>query len=207
MSVPQDDAKPTSNSRVSEDQKAEPDDDFRPYKIGDVDEGVTSTWQGVTSTVACATSTVAWEAHTRGIGSKLLAKMGHVAGQGLGKDGKGRTALVPVVVLPKGKSLDYCFRRIAVANASSNLAAGSQPDFIDLATSGKRKAHQQMIAQQQQEQQEQQQQKKQKQKPERFAEGAKLIHLQCNVTSTVVLPSCTVVDMFCPPPRMSKIIL
>ncbi|KAM9341816.1 zinc finger CCCH-type with G patch domain-containing protein [Pholidichthys leucotaenia] len=49
-----------------------------------------------------------WEAHTRGIGSKLMLKMGYEYGKGLGKTQEGRVEPVMAVVLPKGKSLDQC---------------------------------------------------------------------------------------------------
>ncbi|XP_029291969.1 zinc finger CCCH-type with G patch domain-containing protein [Cottoperca gobio] len=49
-----------------------------------------------------------WEAHTRGIGSKLMLKMGYEYGKGLGKMQDGRVEPVMAVVLPKGKSLDEC---------------------------------------------------------------------------------------------------
>ncbi|XP_029995552.1 zinc finger CCCH-type with G patch domain-containing protein [Sphaeramia orbicularis] len=49
-----------------------------------------------------------WEAHTRGIGSKLLLKMGYEYGKGLGKMQEGRVEPVMAVVQPKGKSLDLC---------------------------------------------------------------------------------------------------
>ncbi|XP_054719456.1 zinc finger CCCH-type with G patch domain-containing protein-like isoform X2 [Uloborus diversus] len=49
-----------------------------------------------------------WESHTKGIGSKLMAKMGYVWGQGLGKNSDGRIEPIEAVVLPKGKSLDKC---------------------------------------------------------------------------------------------------
>lgn len=48
----------------------------------------------------------AWEAHTKGVGSKLMAKMGYVHGQGLGRSGEGRAEPVPIMLLPQGKSLD-----------------------------------------------------------------------------------------------------
>ncbi|KAM9296297.1 zinc finger CCCH-type with G patch domain-containing protein [Gastrophryne carolinensis] len=49
-----------------------------------------------------------WEAHTRGIGSKLMALMGYEFGKGLGRNSEGRIEPVQAVVLPKGKSLDQC---------------------------------------------------------------------------------------------------
>ncbi|KAH9488480.1 hypothetical protein Btru_062315 [Bulinus truncatus] len=48
----------------------------------------------------------AWESHTKGIGSKLMAKMGYITGQGLGPEGTGRAEPVPIMLLPQGKSLD-----------------------------------------------------------------------------------------------------
>ncbi|KAM6977977.1 zinc finger CCCH-type with G patch domain-containing protein [Aplochiton taeniatus] len=49
-----------------------------------------------------------WETHTRGIGSKLMLKMGYEYGKGLGKTQGGRVEPVMAVVMPKGKSLDQC---------------------------------------------------------------------------------------------------
>ncbi|XP_063815229.1 zinc finger CCCH-type with G patch domain-containing protein [Pseudophryne corroboree] len=56
----------------------------------------------------CSTEFAGWEAHTRGIGSKLLARMGYEIGKGLGRNLEGRVEPVQAMVLPKGKSLDQC---------------------------------------------------------------------------------------------------
>ncbi|XP_018936527.1 zinc finger CCCH-type with G patch domain-containing protein [Cyprinus carpio] len=68
-----------------------------------------------------------WEAHTRGIGSKLLLKMGYELGKGLGKTLSGRVEPVQAMVLPKGSSLDMCAeltqRKTAAAIAKGNPAS------------------------------------------------------------------------------------
>ncbi|CAI9583561.1 unnamed protein product [Staurois parvus] len=56
----------------------------------------------------CSSEFAGWEAHTRGIGSKLLARMGYEFGKGLGRNSEGRIEPIQAVVLPKGKSLDQC---------------------------------------------------------------------------------------------------
>ncbi|XP_051967669.1 zinc finger CCCH-type with G patch domain-containing protein-like [Xyrauchen texanus] len=76
----------------------------------------------VTSTEFCG-----WEAHTRGIGSKLLLKMGYEVGKGLGKTLSGRVEPVQAVVFLKGHSLDQCAeltqRKTAAAVAKDNPAS------------------------------------------------------------------------------------
>ncbi|XP_049633695.1 zinc finger CCCH-type with G patch domain-containing protein [Suncus etruscus] len=56
----------------------------------------------------CSSAFAGWEVHTRGIGSRLLAKMGYEVGKGLGPRGDGRVEPIHAVVLPRGKSLDQC---------------------------------------------------------------------------------------------------
>jgi hypothetical protein len=59
----------------------------------------------------CSSSALAeWEIHTKGIGSKLMAKMGYVWGQGLGKNSEGIIEPIEAFVLPSGKSLDVCMQ-------------------------------------------------------------------------------------------------
>ncbi|XP_068606489.1 zinc finger CCCH-type with G patch domain-containing protein [Brachionichthys hirsutus] len=62
----------------------------------------------VESTVMLNLDFGGWEVHTRGIGSKLMLKMGYEYGKGLGKMQEGRVEPVMAVVFPKGKSLDQC---------------------------------------------------------------------------------------------------
>ena len=49
-----------------------------------------------------------WESHTRGLGSRLLLKMGWVVGSGLGQRGEGRVEPVTARLYPQGKGLDWC---------------------------------------------------------------------------------------------------
>ncbi|XP_066294320.1 zinc finger CCCH-type with G patch domain-containing protein-like [Branchiostoma lanceolatum] len=66
------------------------------------DEGARYVW--TPSGATCALGE--WEAHTKGVGSRLMAKMGYQIGKGLGKREQGRVEPVPIVILPPGKSLD-----------------------------------------------------------------------------------------------------
>ena len=82
-----------------------------------------------------------WEIHTRGIGSKIMAHMGYVRGQGLGINNEGRVDLVPVRVLPAGKSLDFCMRE---KNAEEKVALRApEPSvfsFLNVALGGDKSA-------------------------------------------------------------------
>ena len=49
-----------------------------------------------------------WEHHTRGLGSRLMLRMGWVVGAGLGARGGGRVEPVTARMYPAGKSLDWC---------------------------------------------------------------------------------------------------
>nr|CAH7713695.1 unnamed protein product [Callosobruchus chinensis] len=62
-----------------------------------------------------------WEKHTKGIGFKLMQKMGYVVGTGLGRRSEGRIDPVTAVILPHGKSLDYCMNLRERAGGDKNL--------------------------------------------------------------------------------------
>ncbi|GAU97142.1 hypothetical protein RvY_08494 [Ramazzottius varieornatus] len=67
-----------------------------------------SAWSQSSHVAQVDNSFAGWEAHTKGVGSKLMSQMGFVVGQGLGRNSGGRTEPVEAQVLPKGRSLDYC---------------------------------------------------------------------------------------------------
>lgn len=86
------------------------------------------------STAACGTCSsnfAGWEVHTRGMGSRLLAKMGYEFGKGLGRHSDGRVEPVHAVVLPRGKSLDQCAeilqRRTLQRSTRGSQAGPSRP--------------------------------------------------------------------------------
>ncbi|XP_022900628.2 zinc finger CCCH-type with G patch domain-containing protein [Onthophagus taurus] len=62
-----------------------------------------------------------WEKYTRGIGGKLMSKMGYIIGSGLGKYSNGRLEPVSAVILPPGKSLDHCMHLREKSGGDKNL--------------------------------------------------------------------------------------
>nr|KAF6424258.1 zinc finger CCCH-type and G-patch domain containing [Rousettus aegyptiacus] len=75
---------------------------------------------------ACSSAFAGWEVHTRGIGSRLLAKMGYEFGKGLGRHAEGRVEPIHAVVLPRGQSLDQC-AKVLRQTAKGGKAGPSRP--------------------------------------------------------------------------------
>ncbi|KAL2915519.1 hypothetical protein HK105_204921 [Polyrhizophydium stewartii] len=72
-----------------------------------------------------ATGFAGWEAHTRGVGSRLLAKMGYQPGAGLGVDGAGIVEPIEVVVLPPGRGLGHADAERPVRSRRRRRGGGS----------------------------------------------------------------------------------
>ncbi|XP_061591067.1 zinc finger CCCH-type with G patch domain-containing protein [Cololabis saira] len=131
-------------------------EDDRPSSSSDSDPDDTGDFVGYAKVLDSEESTVTsnpaefggWEAHTRGIGSRLMLKMGYEYGKGLGKMQEGRVEPVTAVVLPKAKSLDECAlltQRRTKSKAAKNgvqtgrprrrrrrrAAAGDRPNVFD----------------------------------------------------------------------------
>lgn len=60
----------------------------------------------------------AFELHTTGFGSKMMAKMGYVEGEGLGKDRQGRAEVIEVVQRPKSLGLGANVPELSIANST-----------------------------------------------------------------------------------------
>ncbi|XP_023367801.1 zinc finger CCCH-type with G patch domain-containing protein isoform X2 [Otolemur garnettii] len=75
----------------------------------------------------CSSAFAGWEVHTRGIGSRLLAKMGYEFGKGLGRHLEGRVEPIHAVVLPRGKSLDQCAEALQKRPMGSKAGTSRPP--------------------------------------------------------------------------------
>ncbi|KAM6147696.1 zinc finger CCCH-type with G patch domain-containing protein [Erethizon dorsatum] len=82
---------------------------------------------GAADTGTCSSAFAGWEVHTRGIGSRLLARMGYEFGKGLGRHAEGRVEPISAVVLPRGKSLDQCAEILQKRTKEGQAGANRPP--------------------------------------------------------------------------------
>ncbi|XP_023530152.1 uncharacterized protein LOC111792798 [Cucurbita pepo subsp. pepo] len=73
-----------------------------------------------TGALGKSTKMGAFEEHTKGFGSKMMAKMGFVEGGGLGKDGQGMARPIEVIKRPKSLGLGVEFSAEASTSAGDN---------------------------------------------------------------------------------------
>ncbi|XP_010687767.2 uncharacterized protein LOC104901840 [Beta vulgaris subsp. vulgaris] len=84
-----------------------------------------------------------FEVHTKGFGSKMMAKMGYVEGDGLGKDGKGISQPIEAVQRPKSLGLGMAFvessnETTPVAKRSGGSVRKSTPNTNETMSVAKR---------------------------------------------------------------------
>ena len=75
----------------------------------------------------------AWEAHTSGFGSKILKKLGFVAGKGLGKNQQGIVDPVQLSILPSNTSLDACIelkKKGLLSNSLESFSHEKQKNYF-----------------------------------------------------------------------------
>ena len=75
-----------------------------------------------------------FEVHTKGFGSKMMAKMGYVEGEGLGKDGKGMSRPIQVIQRPKSLGLGMSF----VESSSETVKVATTPKRSGASSSSSR---------------------------------------------------------------------
>lgn len=81
---------------------------------------------------AAGSSIGTFEAHTKGIGAKLLSKMGWKQGQGLGKDGKGLAEPLEAKLRPKRQGMGFGSRREPSLAPVPEVAVETQDKMKDI---------------------------------------------------------------------------